>query len=179
MALSFNKTRLTSLIGMNLLLLMFLCISTVRAGDKAEGITPSATQYAALEKEGLAALDEFMVTFNSGDSLTWAKTLHYPHVRLAGGKVQIWNTPEDYARDNDLSALAKKSSWGYSVWDWRKLVQADPDKMHFAVQFTRYTPDHKKIVSYESFYILTKTNGKWGTQFRSSYAGIAAEKSAF
>lgn len=134
---------------------------------------------AALEKIGLQALDEFIDTFNSGDALAWAKTLQYPHVRLAGGKVQVWNTPEDYARDNDVSKLNKVSQWGYSKWDWRKMVQADPEKLHFAVEFSRYTPDHKKIVSYESFYIIVKANGRWGTQFRSSYAGVITENTAF
>lgn len=134
---------------------------------------------AELEQAGLKALDEFLETFNSGDPKAWAATMQYPHVRLAGGKVQVWNTPEEYARDNDVSALREKSNWGYTVWDWRKMVQADPEKLHFAVQFSRYTPDHKKIVSFESFYILTKVHGRWGTQFRSSYAGVIVSNTAF
>ena len=139
----------------------------------------TTAQHAELEQAGLKALDEFLETFNSGDPMAWAKTMQYPHVRLAGGKVQVWNTPEEYARDNDVRALRDQSGWGYTVWDWRKMVQADPEKLHFAVQFSRYTPEHKKIVSFESFYILTKVEGRWGSQFRSSYAGVIVGNTAF
>lgn len=133
----------------------------------------------ALETIGMHVLDEYLRTFNSGDAVSWAKTLHYPHVRLAGGKVLVWESSEAYAKDNDLSRLQDAAGWGYSVWDWRKMVQADAEKLHFAVQFTRLTPEHKKIGSYESFYIITKANGRWGTQCRSSYVGIIAENTAF
>lgn len=132
-----------------------------------------------LEKIGIQALDDFLTTFNSGDPMAWAATLNYPHVRLAGGKVQVWNTPEEYARDNDLNQLKNKSGWGYSVWDWRKVVQAQDDKIHIAVSFTRYTPEHKKIVTYESFYIVTLVDGHWGTQSRSSFAGVIDNNTAF
>ena len=59
------------------------------------------------------------------------------------------------------------------------MIQADEDKIHMAVQFSRYTPAHEKIVTFESFYILTRMNGHWGTQFRSSYAGVIGANTAF
>ena len=114
--------------------------------------TPGTPQWIELERAGMAALDEFMETFNSGSPLRWAQSLHYPHMRLGGLAVQIWNTPEDYARDNDVSRLREASGWGYTKWDRRKMIQADEDKIHMAVQFSRYTPAHEKIVAFESFY---------------------------
>jgi hypothetical protein len=141
--------------------------------------TPAKLKAGGLAAEGCKALDEFMATFNSKDAMAWAKTLHYPHVRIAGGQVKVWNTPEEYAKDNDLSKLADAAGWGYSKWDWRQLVQQSPDKLHYTVQFTRYSPQGKKIASYESFYILTKVDGKWGTIFRSSYAGVAVPGAAY
>lgn len=141
--------------------------------------TPGTPQWIELERAGMAALDEFMETFNSGSPLRWAQSLHYPHMRLGGLAVQIWNTPDDYARDNDVSRLREASGWGYTKWDRRKMIQADEDKIHMAVQFSRYTPAHEKIVAFESFYILTRMNGHWGTQFRSSYAGVIGGNTAF
>ena len=55
---------------------------------------PGSAQWIELERAGMAALDEFMETFNSGSPLLWAQSLHYPHVRLGGLAVQIWNSPE-------------------------------------------------------------------------------------
>ena len=132
-----------------------------------------------LEAIGMKALDDFMTAFNSGDPMTWTQTLNFPHVRLAGGKVQVWNTPEEYARDNDVRVLREKSGWASSQWDWRKVVQAADDKIHIAVSFSRYTPEGTKIVSFESFYIITNVDGHWGTQFRSSFAGVIDANTAF
>lgn len=132
-----------------------------------------------LEAIGMEALDRFMEGFNTGDPTVWTDALNFPHVRLAGGRVQIWNTPEEYSRDNAFDALKEKSGWARSEWDWRKVVQADDDKIHIAVSFSRYTPEGRKIVSFESFYIVTNVNGHWGTQFRSSYAGVIDANTAF
>ena len=132
-----------------------------------------------LEVIGMKAMDEFMTTFNSGDPMAWAQTLNFPHVRLAGGKVQIWNTPEEYAHDNDVRVLKDKSGWGYSKWDWCKVIQAEDDKIHIAVSFSRYSAEGTKIVSFESFYIITNVNGHWGAQFRSSFAGVIDANTAF
>lgn len=136
---------------------------------------PSRT---VLLDEGCKVLDQFLDAFNARDPEAWAKTLKFPHVRLAGGQVQVWNTPEDYARSNDLEQFAK-TGWRYSKWDWRQLVQQGEGKLHFILQFTRYGEGGKKIASYESLYILTKSEGSWGVQARSSYAGVAKTGTAY
>jgi len=64
-----------------------------------------------LLKQGCTYLDEFMKAFNSRDAEAWAKTVHYPHIRIAAGQVQIWNTPEEYAQSNDAKQLAQASTW--------------------------------------------------------------------
>lgn len=139
----------------------------------------SEEEKAALEKIGMQVLEEYLATFNSYDGLAWAKTLQYPHVRIAGDKVQVWNTIEEYVADSNLADLRKVANWGYTKWDWRRMIQADAEKMHFAVQFTRYTPEHEKIGSFESFYVITNANGRWGTQCRSSYVGIISGNKSF
>ena len=133
---------------------------------------------ASLLSQGCTVLDEFMRTFNSKDGPAWAATLNYPHVRLAGNEVQVWNTPAEYAQSNDVRELGK-TGWSHSQWDWRQLVQSSNDKLHFLVQFTRYDAGGKPIGSYESLYILTLKDGHWGVQARSSYAGIVLKSSAF
>jgi hypothetical protein len=133
----------------------------------------------SLLKQGCAALDDFMKTFNSGDGQAWAATLNFPHVRLAGNQVQVWNTSAEYARSNDVAELAKAKGWAYTKWTTRILVQKSDDKLHFTTQFTRYNAQDKPIGTYDSLYIVTKQNGHWGTQFRSSYVGIVGKKTAF
>ncbi|BAR54423.1 hypothetical protein ACVIWV_001006 [Bradyrhizobium diazoefficiens] len=132
-----------------------------------------------LLKQGCSYLDEFMKAFNSRDAEAWAKTVHYPHIRIAAGQVQIWNTPEEYAQSNDAKQLAQASTWARSAWTYRKLVQESDDKLHFITRFTRYDANDKPILSADSFYVIVKKDGRWGALVRSSYVGIIGKKTAF
>ena len=50
------------------------------------------------------------------------------------------------------------------------IAQAGPDKLHIAVVFTRFREDGSVLARYESLYVVTKQDGHWGVQARSSYA---------
>lgn len=132
-----------------------------------------------LLEEGVSCLREFLETFNSRDALTWARTLHYPHVRIANNKVQVWDTPEEYADANAPTQLENSSGWSHSAWTKLELVQSDEQKMHFITYFDRYDAQGNVILTSESLYILTRENGRWGTKARSSYVGIAGNNTAF
>ncbi len=129
------------------------------------GAEPTASERAALE-----LVDRYMEAFNRRDEAAWAATLNYPHVRAAGGQVKVWNTPEDYQRDFDFQEFAKEFTWAYSRWDERRVIQSGPDKVHLAVRFTRYKADGGKLASFEALYVVTKRDGHWGVQVRSSFA---------
>ena len=127
---------------------------------------------------GCAVLDEFMKTLNARDVGGWADTLNYPHVRLAAGEVSVWNSAQDLRSSTDLAQFAAANQgWIRSAWDWRRLVQKSPDKLHFLVQFTRYGEADRKIASFESLYIITLKDGHWGVQSRSTFAGISVRGS--
>lgn len=66
----------------------------------------------------------------------------------------------------DLAAIG----WHHSEWDHRKIIHTSDDKIHFDTCFTRYREDGSKIGVYESIYIVTKQDGHWGVQGRSSFA---------
>ncbi|MFD1142187.1 hypothetical protein ACFQ4C_13760 [Larkinella insperata] len=42
------------------------------------------------------------------------------------------------------------------------VVQASPNKVHIDTKFTRYRKDGSQVASYESLYVLTKEEGRWG-----------------
>ena len=50
------------------------------------------------------------------------------------------------------------------------MIDAGPEKVHFRVQFTRYRADGTPIGSYRSLYIVTRLDGRWAIQGRSSWA---------
>ena len=47
----------------------------------------------------LAVLDEHMSALNAQDNAGLTATLHFPHYRLAGGRMQVWEKPDTYLAD--------------------------------------------------------------------------------
>lgn len=126
----------------------------------------------ALLAKGCSVLDDFLAAFNARDGQTWAKTLNFPHVRLAAGEVRVWNTSADYALSSEIAiGQLAQTGWSRSRWDYRRLVQRSDTKLHFLVQFTRYSEVGERLASYEALYIITLKDGHWGVQARSSFAG--------
>src|SRR5262249_59181248 len=95
-------------------------------------------------------------------------TFKFPTVGRARGKMTGRERPgfKDPAR---VGATAG-SDWHHRAWDRRRIIHASNDKVHVDTMFTRYRADGTKIGSYESLYILTKENGRWGVKLRSSFA---------
>jgi hypothetical protein len=85
-----------------------------------------------------AALEGFMDAFNREDAeAIRARWFHFPQIRFHSGKVTVMTAPSDYhnlvwARDG------QSANWGRSAWDYREVIDAGPEKVHFRVQFTRY-----------------------------------------
>ena len=138
-------------------------------------VTPETSAQNQSENESaiasaMAALDEFMLTFNSRDPVAWAGSLNYPHVRFASGTVTIWHTAEQFAAGESFERLAAQG-WDHSRWISRDVVLASPGKVHVNTVFQRFNANNESIGTYESLYIVTRdANGHWGTQARSSLA---------
>jgi hypothetical protein len=121
------------------------------------------------EAEARKAMGAFMEAFNSGDVQKWSATLNYPHVRLASGTVRVYQTAEEFARE-DKDYAKRLAPWHHSAWESMSVVQSGNDKVHFAVIFVRYDANGKVIGKFPSLYVVTLQNGHWGVQARSSYA---------
>lgn len=121
------------------------------------------------DSEARKAMDAFMTAFNSGDAVAWSKTLNYPHVRLASGTVKVYQSAEEFARE-DKDYAKRLAPWHHSAWESMNIVQSGKDKVHFVVTFVRYDASGKVIGKFPSLYIVTLQNGHWGVQARSSYA---------
>jgi hypothetical protein len=130
----------------------------------------SRIQHGESEAAALKSLEEYMRAFNARDAAAWAATLNYPHVRIASGEVKVWRTAEEYIAGFDFGRFADAIGWERSAWDSIEFIQSSEDKVHAAVQFSRYNAENERIATYRSFYVLTNHNGHWGTQARSSFA---------
>jgi hypothetical protein len=124
------------------------------------------------EREVMAVLDAFMTAFNARDAAAEERTYHFPHYRLASGQMRVLDTagPQTQATMNATYKRFIESGWDHSAWTRRKIVHLSADKAHVDTQFTRYRKDGSVIGAFDSLYVLTKENGRWGIKLRSSFA---------
>src|SRR5258707_7657428 len=69
----------------------------------------------------MGVLDRHLAALNSGDAAALAQTLHFPHYRLAGGRMKIWERPETYLQDF-YDRVGHE--WHHSAWDFRKPISS-------------------------------------------------------
>ncbi len=135
------------------------------------GMAPAhAAGDAAAPDAAEAVMEAFLEAFNARDEAAWADTLHFPHVRIAGGSVHVYAQRDDFIEAMDLERFAAETGWDHSTWDDMKVVQASPDKVHIAVTFTRYDAAGARMASYDSIYVVERVDGRWGVRARSSFA---------
>lgn len=114
-----------------------------------------------------AVLDAHFRALNAGDETALEATLHFPHFRLAGGRMQIWEAPGHYLRDFHARA---GHEWRRSRLTRREVVAASTEKVHIDVAFTRHRDDDSRIGEYRSLWVIARVDGRWAAQLRSSFA---------
>ncbi|MCA3721861.1 hypothetical protein [Phenylobacterium sp.] len=131
---------------------------------------PVRPEHAAFAAEVAAAqdvLDAFMSAWNARDADGVRASFNFPHVRFASGQVRVLS-PEQV--NKSMYAGAALTEWGRSAWRRREVIHAGADKVQFDTRFARYRPDGTLISAFDSIYIVTLQDGRWGIQGRSSYA---------
>ena len=116
----------------------------------------------------LACLDAYLDGLNRGDEAATNAACHFPHVRLASGKVAIWQKPGDYTLEGFYARAGK--GWAKSRWEERTPIHVGSDKVHFAVEFSRWRADGTELSRHKSIYVVTRQDDHWGVQARSSFA---------
>ncbi|HWO03012.1 MAG TPA: hypothetical protein VNS63_27475 [Blastocatellia bacterium] len=144
--------------------LLILLISGFGYADQ----DPAKSVDSKIEAEVMKLLDEYMSAWNRKDLAAWERTFQFPHYRLASGKMTVLDRPG--MQDATRVWASAGSDWHHSKWDRRRIINASPDKVHVDTKFTRYRADGSKIGTFESLYILTREDGRWGVKLRSSYA---------
>lgn len=116
----------------------------------------------------MQTLDRFMAALNAHDADAMDAEMHFPHVRLALGTVVVYEKPGSNPMDLFLR-LKADDDWLFSRWGRRDLIQFNEAKAHYALDYTRHRSDGSLIGSYESLYVLTFAQGRWGILARSSF----------
>ena len=147
------------------------CIVSLNVFSQTLVAQTSAEEEAAIAG-AMGAMDEFMLAFNARDPEAWAASLNFPQVRLAGETMTVWDNAEEYIEYVKTRAFVNlpKTGWDHSHWLTRDVVLVSPKKVPIATVFQRYNSDNEILATYETMYIVTKIDGHWGTQIRSSLA---------
>lgn len=116
----------------------------------------------------LAAVDAYFEALGDPTDLAgWASTLNYPHVRIADGRIEQWDTADDYM--NGLQG-GRLRTWTGTRLDWAEPVQVGGGGVNVAVRYSRLNPLGHALSSYEAVYLVTDRDGHVGIQARSSFA---------
>ena len=117
-----------------------------------------------------AALDTMQAhveALNARDPQAIARTLHFPHYRLAGTEVKIWETPDSYMDDFHRRA---GDDWGHTEWGHLRPVQVSDTKVHLDVEVKRFDKAGEPLVNFISLWAITQVDGIWAAKLRSSFA---------
>lgn len=122
----------------------------------------------AAEAQAQRVARAFVDAFSARDDAAQRETMNFPHVRLASGRVLVWDTPEDFVTPFDR--LAEREGWDRSTLDAADPVHSTRDKVHLAVTFSRYGRDGERYAEHHALWVVTNQDGHWGIQARSSFA---------
>jgi len=136
-------------------------------GVAAPPVKPEHAKFAAEIAAAQGRLDAFMKAFNARDLKAFEDTFNFPHVRFASSQVTIINPGYHKPEMFERGALA---DWDHSAWERRNVIHAGADKVHIDTRFTRFRKDGSVIGGFDSIYIVTRLDGRWGIQGRSSFA---------
>ncbi len=146
-----------------------MAAATDAAGQpvKAPAVKPEHAKFAAEIAAAQGRLDAFMTAFNARDIPAYEATFNFPHVRFASGRVTIINPG---FHKPEMFTTGSLADWDHSAWARRDVIHAGADKVHIDTRFNRYRKDGSVIGGFDSVYIVTRVDGRWGIQGRSSFA---------
>ena len=120
-------------------------------------------------KAALGVMDRHLAALNTLNADALVKTLHFPHYRLVGTKLDCWETPDIYLADFRKIAGDR---WARTQWASIDMQKDSADKVHLAVRINPFDADDELIADFESLWVITLKDKKLAAQFRSSFAAL-------
>ena len=127
-----------------------------------------ADRRAELGAAAVAAVERYVAAFNDPvDAPGWAATLNYPHVRVADGAVDLWDSADAYLQGPQVG---RQRTWSRTRLDGARPVQIGAAGVNVAVRLSRLNRLGVTLSSHEAVYLVTNRDGNIGIQARSSFA---------
>jgi len=129
-------------------------------------ISAAGMKESDLESEARKPIDEFFAALNARDIDRSRRTLHYPHIQIAGCDIGILESPADF--EINFQALADEG-WTYSTLDSCTMRHFCDEKVHFELQLSMHKANGERYATYQALWIVTRQNDAWGIQCRSIF----------
>lgn len=126
-----------------------------------------------------AAIDSFHRwnnAWNDGDVEKQIPEMHFPHVRLDGqNRFNTLETPDDFrAQQPGIKARLEEEKWHRTSTISIHPAQAGPEKVHLIIRQSRQHADGTEYHGFDTLWIFTKIDGRWGAQCRSSFLSVTS-----
>ncbi len=127
-------------------------------------------------EEAIKTFTRWAQAFNDRDADAMIAEMHFPRMRLAGTEFQTWVTSDDF-RDpqDDMTVALKAEGWHTTITKSITAAQAGPEKVHLVIRQSRQHVDGTEYNGFDTLWIFTKIDGRWGVQFRSSFLANATQ----
>ena len=118
------------------------------------------------EAEARKVIEAFFPLFSQRDAQGLLNVVNFPHIRVTGTRTLIVPSAKEWTGD----PTPLEEHWHRSALDSLTFVQSDAAKAHALVVFSRYDSAGRRYISYPTLWIVTKIDGHWGIQVRSTFA---------
>ncbi len=130
--------------------------------------------------EGVRVLMQYFAALSRRDLKAMADVLHFPFVSIEGTEPVVVETPEQLLahapaslnmsenpeRYSDHDGYLKPGA--YDVFGALEVLNCDPVLAGFAMSYSRYSGDGKKLLRCDGVYSVTNNDGKWAIQMMST-----------
>ena len=112
------------------------------------------------------AVGAFFDAWNSHDHQALAAALHFPHVRIADGRVEIWRTAGELLAGPEPG---RQRTWYQTRVDSSRVVQATATGVNIIVSFSRLDRRGAVLSKDEGLFLAVVRDGVWKIQARSTF----------
>ena len=121
----------------------------------------TAARNATLGREAVTA---FFAAWNAHDANAVAAAIHYPHVRIADGLVEVWASPDRFLAGSEPG---RQRTWYQTRVDDMKVAQTTSNGVNLTVRVSRLGRDGRVLSTDEGVFLVALRDGAWKVQARS------------
>ena len=122
---------------------------------------PRSEPAAANAAAARSAADAYFKAWNAHDPQALASTLHYPHVRIGDGVVDVWSSPDEFLAGPEPG---RQRTWHETRLDHANIVQVSANGVNVTVTYSRRNRSGQVLSQYDAVILVVRRNELWKVQ---------------